>query len=567
MPIIERFSTIKNGGIVFTGNTLGLSKAANATSPGTLGSIGAFVSLNNALQVSSFPPGTTLDYTQNGSAAVLTLPAGSTVLYAELVWGGLFRSTANNISSLLDNAVRFTTPLGSNDIAPDPSTKQNFNITEDGGTVGFYVRERRRDNAGEKRDVGYLFDRQGAALIEALDARTLETNHAGWTLAIVYENPSLPLRDLTLWCGGVVVSPSAGSADITLTDFITPDLLPITGRLFVSAQEGDAVLEGDRMLFGRDAASLAPISGPNNPEDNFFASQINDQNGVLDTSGTFGTRNANAAAGTNTSGCRQGWDITAIDVSARLSVGQTTAAVRFETDGDLYVPNCLGLQIDSKGAVLQVQKSVDKASAEIGEPINYTVVVTNNGSIRAETVALYDLLPNETTLIPGSVTIDGTPYGGTLPVTFGPLEAGASATVKFSVTANAIPAQNPVFNVAQAVYTFIPFPGHTVTDVSNSNYTYCYIIHVEVRPVKSVDKGVAVSGEELLYTTEITNVGSLPISDVYFTNPIPVGAAFVNGSVTVNGASVPAADPALGFPLPNILPGQSVTVTFRVTVD
>ena len=97
--------------------------------------------------------------------------------------------------------------------------------------------------------------------------------------------------------------------------------------------------------------------------------------------------------------------------------------------------------------------------------------------------------------------------------------------------------------------------------------TYCYIIHVEVRPVKSVDKGVAVSGEELLYTTEITNVGSLPISDVYFTNPIPVGAAFVNGSVTVNGASVPAADPALGFPLPNILPGQSVTVTFRVTVD
>ncbi len=567
MPIIERFSTIKNGGIVFTGNTLGLSKAANATSPGTLGSIGAFISLNNALQVSTFPPGTTLDYTQNGSAAVLTLPAGSTVLYAELVWGGLFRSTANNISSLLDNAVRFTTPLGSNDIAPDPSTKQNFNITEDNVTVGFYVRSADVTTLVKNAMSGTYSTGRVPALIEALDARTSETNHAGWTLAIVYENPSLPLRDLTLWCGGVVVSPSAGSADITLTDFITPDLLPITGKLFVSAQEGDAVLEGDRMLFGRDAASLAPISGPNNPEDNFFASQINDQNGVLDTSGTFGTRNANAAAGTNTSGCRQGWDITAIDVSARLSAGQTTAAVRFETDGDLYVPNCLALQIDSKGAVLQVQKSVDKTSAEIGEPINYTVVVTNNGSIRAETVTLYDLLPNETTLVPGSVTIDGAPYGGALPITFGPLEAGASATVKFSVTANAIPAQNPVFNVAQAVYTFIPFPGHTVTDVSNSNYTYCYIIHVEVRPVKSVDKGVAVSGEELLYTTEITNAGSLPISDVYFTDPIPVGTTFVSGSVTVNGASVPAADPALGFPLPNILPGQSVTVTFRVTVD
>ena len=64
MPIIERYSAIKNGGIVFTGNTLGLSKAANAASPGVLGSIGAFISLDTSLQVSTFPAGTTLDYTK-----------------------------------------------------------------------------------------------------------------------------------------------------------------------------------------------------------------------------------------------------------------------------------------------------------------------------------------------------------------------------------------------------------------------------------------------------------------------------------------------------------------------
>ena len=61
MPIIERYSAIKNGGIVFTGNTLGLSKAANVASPGVLGSIGAFISLDTSLQVSTFPAGTTLD--------------------------------------------------------------------------------------------------------------------------------------------------------------------------------------------------------------------------------------------------------------------------------------------------------------------------------------------------------------------------------------------------------------------------------------------------------------------------------------------------------------------------
>lgn len=48
---------MKKGGIVFTGNTLGLSKASNQNAPGTLGSIGAFTSLNTALQVGTFPAG------------------------------------------------------------------------------------------------------------------------------------------------------------------------------------------------------------------------------------------------------------------------------------------------------------------------------------------------------------------------------------------------------------------------------------------------------------------------------------------------------------------------------
>lgn len=89
MPFIQRYTDVKKGGIAFTGNTLGLSKAPNQNAPGVNGSIGAFTSLNNALQVGTFPAGTTLSYLQNGSRATLNIPAGSTILYAELVWGGL----------------------------------------------------------------------------------------------------------------------------------------------------------------------------------------------------------------------------------------------------------------------------------------------------------------------------------------------------------------------------------------------------------------------------------------------------------------------------------------------
>ena len=318
MPFIQRYSDVKKGGVVFTGNTLGLSKTANQNNAGTLGSIGAFTSLNNALQVGNFPAGTTLDYTQNGSRAILNLPAGSTVLYAELIWGGLFRSSANNISALINNSVTFTTPLGATAVAPDPATSQTFNIPADNITVGFYVRSA-NVTAQVQAALSGTYSVQGVpALIEAIDDRTADTNHAGWTLAVAYENANETLRNVTIWSGGTVVSPNTGSTTITVSNFLTPDTLPITGKIFVSAQEGDAVLTGDRMLFGQSVATLEPLSGPNNPQDNFFASQINNSNGTLDTTGTFGSRNANASAGTNTSACLEGWDVTAVDVSDQL---------------------------------------------------------------------------------------------------------------------------------------------------------------------------------------------------------------------------------------------------------
>ena len=292
------------------------------------------------------------------------------------------------------------------------------------------------------------------ALIEAIDSRTADTNHAGWTLAVAYENPALPLRNLTIWSGGAVVSPNTGSTTITVSNFLTPEVTPITGKIFVSAQEGDAVLTGDQMLFGQTIPTLSLLSGPNNPQNNFFASQINNENGTLDTSGTFGTRNANAFAGTNTTACRQGWDITAVDVSDKLAASQTGAVIRFTSDGDLYVPNTLALQIDSKGANVAITKSADKTYADVGEEITYTLVLENTGTVDALNVTVNDMLPPETTLVSGSVTVDGAPYAGALPVVIPTLPAGQSVTVSFKATVNSLPAVNPDFNIARADYEF-----------------------------------------------------------------------------------------------------------------
>jgi|SRR5262245_27915226 len=52
---VNRFATITNGAITFTGNTLGLSKAVNVNQAGTSDAIGAFTTINTALQVPTVP--------------------------------------------------------------------------------------------------------------------------------------------------------------------------------------------------------------------------------------------------------------------------------------------------------------------------------------------------------------------------------------------------------------------------------------------------------------------------------------------------------------------------------
>lgn len=132
MAFIERFTTIERGGIRFIGNTLGLSKNTNTLTAGTLGSIGAFTSLSNS-QFSNFPVGTTSSYLLNGSNAILTLPIGSSVLHAELVWGGLYKSQTQDISNLTNSAVTFNAGGVDHAITPDLVTAQNFLIPSGSG--------------------------------------------------------------------------------------------------------------------------------------------------------------------------------------------------------------------------------------------------------------------------------------------------------------------------------------------------------------------------------------------------------------------------------------------------
>ncbi len=333
MPYVQRFTTTTDGTITFTGNTLGLSKETDTLAAGTQGSIGSFITLQNT-GVPTYPtppPGTTQNYTESLSSAILhinNLGGLSKVLYAELIWEGQYLTNDQDISGLIDNPIQFIDPSGNvYSIPPDPATSFEQVFNNGSETVGYYVRS---------RDVTSIVSAQlegtySAGAVPALLDPASNSNHAGWTLAVIYQDPTQPPRFMTLFVGLEAIISTGTPVDFTITGFNTPVAGPISGRLLVSAGEGDATITGDQLLFGPTVPMLTTISGPNNPVNNFFGSQINNDTGNLDTSGTFGDRNSDPFTATNIIAGRQGWDITNIDASSALVHNQSSAVVRLTT--------------------------------------------------------------------------------------------------------------------------------------------------------------------------------------------------------------------------------------------
>ncbi|WP_272513840.1 DUF7507 domain-containing protein [Bacillus cereus] len=570
MPITNRFSTTTNGALAITGNTLGLSKISNQNRAGTIGAIGAFITTNTALQVPTFPAGTTLTYTQNSSTAILNIPAGSTILYAELVWGGNYLSRDQNITSVLGNPVSFTTPVSTYSITPSAVTASNQTFVSNSITFGFYTRSADVTTLIQAGGSGSYTTGAVPGLVDPLDASNGSINSAGWTLIVAYQNGTLPARNLTIYVAGNRVSADTGSADVAVSGFLTPAGGPVSGRLFLSSTEGDADLIGDQALFGPNFSSLNALSGPNNAVNNFFGSQINNAAGNLDTTGTFGTRNQSASTGTNISAGRQGWDITSIDISPYLTNSQVSAAIRLTTNGDAYMLNTVGLQININSPTIQATKSVNKSVAAIGDILTYTVTIPNTGLLPANNAIFIDSLPNGTSFIPGTVTVDNVPQTNANPaagISLGTINNGASRTVTFQATVVSLPSQNPISNTANITFQYTPIAGGTTFNgLATSNSAGTQINLADINGTKSVNKLFTDIGETLTYSIALANIGNIAATNVIYTDPIPSGTTFIPGSVTVNGVTQAGANPANGIPIGSIAANSTTTVSFQVLV-
>ena len=578
---ISRFTTTTNGAVTFTGNTLGLNKVAGQNNPGGAGSIGAFITTNTILQVGTYPAGTTLNWTQDSSSAVLVIPSGSTVLYAELIWGGGYSYGGTNVSGSLGSSVSFSTPAGSSSVAPTGVTSQTLGAASGTGTCNtapcFYVRSANVTALVAAAGAGtYTVGGVPATVSAAED----NANNAGWTLAVVYGNSALPARNMTVYVGAVATV--SGATPVTVSGFCTSPTGKVSGRLAVSALEGDSGIIGDQMNFGPTLAGLIPLSGPNNAVGNFFASQINDDAGALNTTGSFGA--ANQPQNSFSTG-RQGYDITNVDISSTLTNAETSAVAEGTTTGDNYMINALGLQINVGSPSFPVTtKSVNHATTYVGDTLTYTIVLNNTaGTADATSVTFLDPPPAGTVFVANSLTIGGVVQVGANPtsgVSLGTIAAGSSKTVTFQVTVTSLPvspAGAQYANSANWTYQYVPCSGQAIV---NGTLTTNQVVTSVARlvPIKAVSPSTSVSsGEILTYTITVPNSGTANSAGTTLADAIPTGTSYVAGSTKLNGVTMADVAGAMPFisatpinsptrPAGQINTGETAAVTFQVAV-
>jgi hypothetical protein len=258
-----RFSANDTGQIAIIGNTLMTCPTSPLCSTVQAGGGTGAQTSNNSYDMEYVDvdgDATTI----NSSTARLDLPAGATVLFAGLYYGG--RTTAGSGGApapapLENNLVSFAVPGA----AYTTLTAEVDPSTVIAGSYGAFV------------DVTDQVAAAGSGVYQVADvqAGTGLDRYAGWSLVVVYRDPAEPPRNLTVFDGLQAISQGDPPVSILLSGFQTP----ATGQVLTTA--GFVSYEGDRSAPG-DRVSLNDIdlSDAANPATNFMNSTIGGPLGV-----------------------------------------------------------------------------------------------------------------------------------------------------------------------------------------------------------------------------------------------------------------------------------------------
>lgn len=109
--------------------------------------------------------------------------------------------------------------------------------------------------------------------------------------------------------------------------------------------------------------------------------------------------------------------------------------------------------------------------------------------------------------------------------------------------------------------------GEVISGNQPSNIVPTEVISDLVTKVKSGDKTFLRAGETSAHKVVIGNNSSTALLNPVFKDVMSAGATHVPGTVAIDGVPQPTYDPIAGFPLSNLAPGASTTVTYTIVAD
>ncbi|WP_298549188.1 Calx-beta domain-containing protein [uncultured Aquimarina sp.] len=408
-PYEERFAINLRGNFDMIGNT-NLTCTANCASPVA----------NNPPVVMGY---TSIDgSTINSSSSNLSLPAGATVSWAGLYWGGTYSSSFAGINNpdpsiLRTDQVRFRVPSSGtySTVTADVSNYENSSFN------GWAVFQ-------SFADVTSLVQGAGSGTYTIADI-ALTTGSAftgpfgGWTMVIVYENPADLTRSVNIWDGFDFFGFGANDS-FTLTGLLTPSAGAFDTKTGYFGMDGEA---GAAFVGDFVAINGTALSNALNPANNTLNSTISTFG--IDT----GTRNPNQSY-------NWGLDIDIFDSSGLIPNNATTATVDL---GSANEGIWGGVFANSTQVAFPTvaSKSFSPVQINYGEESTVTIQFSNpSDGVDLTSLSLTDNLPSGMNI---STTPDATSScGGTITAVSGSnsfsisginLNAGNSCTFTFDV--------------------------------------------------------------------------------------------------------------------------------------
>jgi large repetitive protein len=219
---------------------------------------------------------------------------------------------------------------------------------------------------------------------------------------------------------------------------------------------------------------------------------------------------------------------------------------------------------------LTITKTANATAVVPGQPVGYTITVTDSGqtpySGATVTDSLSGVLGDAVYNGDATATAGAVSYAGPVLTWTGDLAAGATATITYSVTVN-----NPDTGGKVMTNTAVSAAAGSTCPAGGQNAA-CTATVTVLTPgltiAKTANAATATPGGTVAYTITVTDSGQTPYTGASFTDPLTgvLDDAAYNADASATAGTVSYTSPTLTW-TGNLAVGAVATITYSVTVD